>query len=91
VAGYKAGASVYELGRQFQIHRDTVASILERRGVARRGRPLSLAQAEEAVQLYRGGQSLAKIAPKLGCHPSTVRLALLGAGEKLRDPHGKEK
>jgi hypothetical protein len=90
VAGYKAGASVYELGRQFQIHRDTVSGILERQSVPRRGRPLSPAQIEKAVRLYGEGQSLAKIAPKLGCHPSTVRLALLGAGVTLRDNHGRD-
>jgi hypothetical protein len=89
VAGYKAGASVYELGRHFQIHRDTVASILERQNVPRRGRPLTPAQIDEAVKLYGEGLSLAKIAPKLGCHPSTVRLALLEAGVRLRDNHGQ--
>lgn len=91
VAGYRAGASVYKLGRQFQIHRDTVASILERQGIPRRGRPLSPAQIEKSVRLYGEGQSLAKIAPKMGCHPSTVRLALLSAGVQLRDSHGRER
>lgn len=89
VAEYQAGATVYELGCKFGISRNTVSSLLERKGVPRRKRPLSPAQIEQAVELYSTGQSSATIATQLGCDPSTVRLALLKAGIQMRDSHGR--
>jgi DNA-binding CsgD family transcriptional regulator len=89
VAGYKNGATVYQLAGQYQIHRNTVSKLLELQGVPRRGRPLSPVQIEQVVALYASGQSLAKIAPKLECDPGTVRLALLKAGVRMRDSRGQ--
>jgi hypothetical protein len=91
VAGYEAGATVYELADQFRISRGTVSSLLERRGVPRRGKPLDPSQIMRAVRLYLSGQSLAKIAPPLKCDPGTVRLALLRSGIKMRDSHGRDR
>lgn len=91
VVGYRDGATVYELAKRFRVHRDTVSKLLERQGVARRGRPLSPFQIDQAVSLYAGGQSLAKIAPQLECDPGTVRLALIKTGVRLRDCHGRDR
>jgi hypothetical protein len=68
-----------------------VSSLLERRGVPRRGKPLDPSQIMRAVRLYLSGQSLAKIAPPLKCDPGTVRLALLRSGIKMRDSHGRDR
>jgi len=48
VAGYKAGATVYQLAERFRIHRATVSLLLERQCVPRRNRPLSPAQIDHA-------------------------------------------
>jgi len=90
VAGYKAGATVYQLAERFRIHRSTVSLLLERQRVPRRNRPLSPAQIEQASVLYATGQSLAKVGDQLGCDANTVRLALVRVGVRMRDCHGRE-
>jgi DNA-binding CsgD family transcriptional regulator len=90
VAGYQAGATVYQLADQFHIHRDTVTKHLKRAQIPRRNRPLTRDQVKRAMDLYAAGQSLARIAPKLGCQPSTVWSSLRKAGVQLRDPQGRE-
>jgi transposase-like protein len=91
VDAYRASETVYQLARQFGIHRNTVSGLLERHGVPRRGRPLSPLQIQLAVELYVVGQSAAVIARQLECDPGTVRLALIKAGVTMRDSHGREK
>jgi DNA-binding CsgD family transcriptional regulator len=76
VQGYRGGLTVYELATQFGIHRETVSVVLEREGVPRRRRPLSLSQIEEAFKLREAGLSLAQVGAELGCDPSTVWRAL---------------
>jgi len=49
MAGYQAGATVYQLGDQFGIDRRTVSGILHRHGVPMRRRGLSPHQIDEAV------------------------------------------
>jgi transposase-like protein len=88
VAGYQAGATVYELAEQFGVHRGTVSDVLERRGVARRFGPISPAQVATASSLYEGGLSLAKVGQQLGCHATTVREALTKAGVEIRPRNG---
>jgi hypothetical protein len=88
---YKAGATVYELADRFRIHRGTVSSLLERQGVPRRGQSLTSSQIAKAIDLYSMGYSLAKIAPEFACNPSTVWLALLKAGMRMKDSHGRER
>jgi DNA-binding CsgD family transcriptional regulator len=91
VAGYEAGATVYQLADQFHIHRDTVTKHLKRAQIPRRNQPLTPDQVKKAMKLYAAGQSLARIAPELGCQPSTVWSALRKAGVQLRDPRGQER
>ncbi|MGH9044209.1 MAG: hypothetical protein ACRDVP_05135 [Acidimicrobiales bacterium] len=69
------------------IHRETVAILLECQGVPRRRRSLTSAQVTQAVSLYAMDHPLTRIAPQLGCHPDTVRRALVKAGVKTRDNH----
>ena len=90
VAGYQAGVTIYQLADRFRIHRATVSSLLERQGVALRNCPLSFVQIGQARELYAAGQSLAKVGKQLGCHPNTVRLALLRVGVRMRDCQGRE-
>jgi hypothetical protein len=64
-AGYLAGSSVYELAHQFQVHRNTVSQILERKGIARRYRLMGGDKLEAAVRAYESGNSLATIGSDL--------------------------
>jgi hypothetical protein len=65
VSGYQAGATVYELGREYGIERRTVSRILERQGVSRRYRRLTGKLMEEAVAAYQRGDSLATISTRI--------------------------
>ena len=87
-AEYRSGATVYELAAKFNIHRLTVSANLERSGVKRRMQSLTSAQIEDAVRLYRSGQSLSKVGEKLGCSAETVRQALIRIGEPVRRRNG---
>jgi hypothetical protein len=91
VIGYKTGSTVYQLAEQFRINRGTVAKLLEREGVPRRGRPLFPAQIEQATELYASGLSLVSVGKQLECDGSTVHLALRKAGVRMRDTHGRER
>lgn len=66
IVGYEDGATVYELGDRFGINRRTAAALLHRKGVEMRRRGLSPEQVDEAVSLYRAGQSLARIGEAYG-------------------------
>jgi len=91
VASHKAGATVYQLAETFRIHRHMVSLLLERQRVARRNRPLSPMQIDQARRLYATGQSLASVGKQLGCHANTVRLALIKVGVRMRDSHGRDR
>jgi DNA-binding CsgD family transcriptional regulator len=91
VIGYKTGSTVFELAERFRINRGTVSKLLEREGVPRRGHPLSAARVEQGLQLYASGLSLVSVGMQLGCHGSTVNLALRKAGVRTRDCHGRER
>jgi hypothetical protein len=91
VTGYNAGSTVYQLAELFRINRGTVSKLLEREGVPRRGRPLSPAQIAQAKNLYHTGLSLISVGKRLGCHGSTVHLALRKAGVRMRDCQGRER
>jgi DNA-binding CsgD family transcriptional regulator len=88
VEGYRAGNSVYELARQFRIHRGTVSAILERQGVPRRYRLIDGQGLNHAANLYASGLSLSQVGEELGVDRSTVALALHKAGIQLRPRPG---
>jgi DNA-directed RNA polymerase specialized sigma24 family protein len=87
IAGYKAGHTVYELGRKFGVNRKTVGEILHRHRVPIRGR-LSGEQIDEAVRLYERGWSLARIGEKLRVTANTVRARLQERDVRMRDAQG---
>jgi len=77
VEGYLAGKSVYELGRQFGIARQTVSGHLHRRGVPMRMRGLDEALRPEITHLHDEGWSLTRLGDRHGVDASTVRNFLL--------------
>ncbi|MFF5498942.1 hypothetical protein [Streptomyces aquilus] len=91
IAAYEDGATVYQLGDQFSISRQTVSKILKRNGVEMRMRGLSAEQIDEAARLYEAGQSLARIGERLGVDAWTVRARLVERGVRMRDTHGRER
>jgi hypothetical protein len=88
VAGYLAGATVYELATQFSVHRHTVSDILERRDISRRYQKLTPEQVDLASALYEGGLSLIKVGEHLGRRAETVRQALVRVGVVIRPRNG---
>lgn len=80
IEGYRAGATVYELGDEFGISWRTVSVILHRHGVKMRGRGLSPEQVDEAVLLYEAGCSLARIGERMGVDATAVLNRLRGVG-----------
>ncbi len=91
IAGYQAGATVYQLGEQFGIDRRTVSKILHRHDVPMRRRGLSPDQIDESVQLYGEGWSLARIAARIAVDPTTVLARLRERGVRMRDTQGRER
>ncbi len=89
VAGYQAGSTVYELARQFRIHRTTVSDLLKQEGVLLRLAPLSPAQVGRIINLYGEGLSLVNVGTEIGCSPDTVSKVLKDSGVERRDPHGR--
>lgn len=75
VRSYQAGASVRQLVEEFEIHRTTVLTHLEKRGIPRRAntRKLTDEQAMEARAMRDTGVPYAEIARKYRVHPKTVK------------------
>ena len=86
--GYRKGIPLRDLTRQFDIHRNSIFPIVKRHGLRRRQPSLTPDQLREAAALYEAGQSLATVGKRFGCHATTVRLALLGAGVSIRPRQG---
>jgi DNA invertase Pin-like site-specific DNA recombinase len=91
IEGYEAGATVYELGEQFDISRQTVGKILKRHGVRMRRRGLTAEQINEAVSLYEAGWSLARIGERFNVDSTTVWNRLRERGVRMRDTQGRER
>ena len=84
VQAYRDGRTVNELARQFGVHRQTAAGVLDAAGVPRRRRPLSPAQVSRAVILRQSGWTFAAMGTELGCDPSTVWRALAALDQESR-------
>lgn len=91
ITAYRAGASVYELGRRFGINRRTVGDILKRHSVKTRYRKLTAEQVDTAAHLYQQGLSLARVGERFEVTADTIRNNLLKRGVKMRDRHGRER
>jgi hypothetical protein len=84
-------AEEVDAGRQFGIHRETAAHVLETRGLARRYASLSGEQIEEAKELYTQGCSLEAVGEKLGVNGGTIWRAFKQAGVATRDSQGRDR
>ncbi len=91
IEAYLAGATVYELGTRYRISRKTVSIILQREGVPTRYNLLTGPDLHRAVELYPRGDSLVTIGRVFDINASTVRKALIAAGVRMRDTHGRER
>ncbi|MCA1836699.1 MAG: hypothetical protein LC721_10390 [Actinobacteria bacterium] len=85
IAGYEAGATVYELGDLFEIDRKTVSWILRRHDIPMRRTGLRPEQIDEAAQLYKDGWSTAQIAERMNTDQRTVQRRLGEQGVSMRD------
>jgi hypothetical protein len=90
VTGYRAGRSLPDLADDFGVHRRTVATHLEQRGVRRRLnlRKMSEGDIADAGRRYRAGDSLATVGRTHGVDPATVRRELVRAGVEIRPRRG---
>lgn len=89
VAEYKAGQTMKQIAARHGIHRVTVSEVLDRTGTAKRPRGMNATQVSLAAKLYESGESLATVGAQLGFNATTVRIALMGVGVRMRDPHGR--
>jgi hypothetical protein len=89
IAGYQAGATVYELGDRFGIERRTVSNILHRHQVPMRRRSLSPDQVDTAIHLYHLGWSLARVGQHLNVHHTIVLTTRREHNIPTRDTHGQ--
>jgi len=84
---YQAGASMLELSRKFECHRNTVVRHLEKAGVdVRPQKKMTPDLVAQATALYNQDQSLAEVGQLLGLEASTIGKALKRAGITLRPP-----
>ncbi|WP_280235192.1 hypothetical protein [Nocardia cyriacigeorgica] len=91
IAGYKAGATMYELAARFGTERRTVSNILHRHAVPMRRRGLTPDQVDTAIHLYKLGWSLARIGDHLGVAHTTVLTKLRERGVQTRNTHGRHR
>lgn len=84
ITGYQAGATIYELGNQFGIHRKTVSRILQRHHIPMRRTGLLPHQVDEAADLCENGCSTARIAEQLNTTQRTVQRRLAERGITTR-------
>jgi transposase len=81
ITGYQAGATVYELGRQFGVNRKAVSTILRRYGVSMRRQGLHSEQIEEAARLRAAGWTLDEVGNQLSVDARTVARRLHDVGQ----------
>jgi DNA-binding transcriptional ArsR family regulator len=89
VAGYRRGATVYELADQFGIRRATVAEHLKRHGVTMRYQSSTQADVDDMVRLYQAGLSLVAVGERLDFAARTVLRHIQLRGVQTRDFHGR--
>jgi hypothetical protein len=85
-ADYQAGASTTALMKRYGIGKGTVLKILDDHGVVRRHQPLSKAQVQQAIELYRRGWSAARVGRYMGREDGLILLTLKRAGMERRKP-----
>jgi AraC-like DNA-binding protein len=90
VEEYVGGLTIDALACRYEIHRTTVMTHLEARGVQRRRsiRKLSAADVAEAANHYQGGLSLAALAKALDVNEATLTREFHAAGISIRPRRG---
>jgi transposase-like protein len=83
------GVTTAELGREFGVDRQTVQRKLRAMGVRMYGSSLTADEIAEATRLYASGLTVTKVATAIGRGDNAVRNALIRAGVRLRDTHGR--
>ena len=73
VEGYRSGKTVYELGREFGIHRTTVGIILRRQGLAPVRRSACEQHRDEIMRLRNEGVSYRRIGERYGLSDTAIR------------------
>jgi hypothetical protein len=86
IKGYGDGTTVYELGREFGIHRTTASVILKRNGSVIRRRGLDESLRPEITRLREEGWSYYRLGPRFGVAPATVKRFLL-TGDRFTGPY----
>ena len=86
---YEAGATVYDLAREFSIARTTAAKQLKAAGVTMRCGPLTDEEIARAIELYSEGLSLVAVGKALSRDHAAIWRALKAAGVERRDTHGR--
>jgi transposase-like protein len=84
---YRDGTPTTHLAVTYQLSKTTAAKLLRDHGVPLRRQGLTAEQAEQAVELYESGLSLAQCGEKLGVHPSGVHVELKRTGVVMRSAH----
>lgn len=77
VEAYEAGASTYQLGREFGLHRQRVSALLLKKGVEPRYRVVTDEMVAEMRDMRHSGYSQSAIARHFGVARGTVTRALL--------------
>ena len=89
VERYQAGATVYDLAREFSIARATAAKHLKAAGIVMRCGPLTNDEIAQAIDLYVTGLSLVAVGKELGRDHAAIWRALRAAGIERRDTSGR--
>lgn len=79
---YLAGQTIYELGTQFEVHRDRISRVLEASGIDRRYHQIVDVDLDRAVELQRGGLNQQQVADELGVGRTTLVKAKRQARER---------
>ena len=88
IAQYVRGATVSQLARKWKIHRTTVMDHLKRHHVPTKAhrRKLTDTDVTKASELYRAGDSLAKLGQWFGVDGKTIARELKAIGITMRPP-----
>jgi predicted DNA-binding protein YlxM (UPF0122 family) len=87
VALYQAGASMLELSRKFECHRNTVVRHLEKAGIdVRPQKKMTPDLVAQATAFYNQDHSLAEVGELRGLEAGTIGKALKRSGVQLRPP-----
>ncbi len=81
VTKYQQGESTYELAKEFNCHRNTIANSLRKQGIKVSIEKINL---EEAIKLYELGWTTKQLAERYSMSDNTVSRRLKANGVKMR-------